>query len=168
MRKIQDTGRLIQNQRDFSFFGLRHKNVIYLISIHGLSFVCKTLEFSLFICKMYETTMKGEKMAQNIEGKMLYLRSCEPLKFYDSLLASVNEAMAAGFTVRVMFGGPETDVSRNFEGAEIAKKKGAIVADSIGYWSKMVIQVSGKNPEENFLQQEKIAKRLGDEVLEYV
>ncbi len=107
-------------------------------------------------------------MAHHIEGKALYLRSCEPVKFYNALLASVNETMAGGFKVRVMFSGPEAAVSHDFDGSEIAKKKGAIITDAVGYWSKMIIQVTGKTPEENSSQQEKIAKSLGDEVLEYV
>lgn len=107
-------------------------------------------------------------MAHHIEGKVLYLRSCEPVKFYNSLLSSVKEALASGFKVKIMFSGPETMVSHEFEGSEIEKKKAAIITDAIAYWSKMIINASGKSKEENSAAEERIAKSLGDEVLEHV
>lgn len=107
-------------------------------------------------------------MAHHIEGKVLYLRSCEPLKFYDSLLKSVKAEMAGGFGVKIMFSGPEALVSHEFDGAEIEKKKAAIITDAIAYWSKMIIRVTGRSTEENSAAEDRIAKSLGDEVLEHV
>jgi hypothetical protein len=99
-----------------------------------------------------------------VEGRNLYLRVTEPAKFVNTLIKNAETAMSRGFTVKVMFGGPEKFPTHTFEGKSIAAAKANIFIDSMAYWTRMMVDVKGKAHDENEAETEAVLKGIEGEV----
>ncbi|HRU38472.1 MAG TPA: hypothetical protein P5511_01245 [Candidatus Goldiibacteriota bacterium] len=99
-----------------------------------------------------------------IHGKNLYLRVTEPLYFVNTLVMNAERSRSIGFNVKVMMGGPEKFPTHTFEGAGIKKNKLLLFTDAIAYWTRMVIDVTGKSESENEAETERMLEGLEGEV----
>lgn len=99
-----------------------------------------------------------------VEGRNLYLRVTEPLMFVNTLTKNTEASIGRGFKIKIMMGGPELFPSHTFENKEISTKKLNIFIDSMAYWSRMVIIVTGKSDAENEAEIDAILSGLEGEI----
>jgi hypothetical protein len=104
-------------------------------------------------------------MAHQIaEGRNLYLRVTEPFMFVNTLAKNTESVMAQGFKVKIMMGGPELFPSHTFENKEISSKKISIFIDSMVYWTRMAVVVTGKPDAESEAGVDAVLKGLEGEI----
>lgn len=106
-------------------------------------------------------------MAHHVEtGRNLYLRTTEPVRFLNTLIKNAEASIGRGFNVKISMGGPEKFPAHVFENRDfgMAQKKLQIFVDSITYWTRMVVEVTGKSDAENEAEVDAVLRGLEGEV----
>jgi hypothetical protein len=99
-----------------------------------------------------------------IEGRNLYLRVTEPFKFVNTLALNMDASIGRGFKVKVMMGGPELFPSHTFESMKLNAKKIQVFVDSMTYWTRMMVVVTGKTDAENEAEIDSVLRGLEGEI----
>ncbi|HDT15330.1 MAG TPA: hypothetical protein ENN55_03880 [Firmicutes bacterium] len=99
-----------------------------------------------------------------IKGNLYYLTINEPLKFAKELAKGVKEAQKAGFNVELFFGGPEAFPVHIYKNGEFEEKKAQVMIHAVGYWSRMAVNVEGKDENSNKEEAEKIITEIKDQI----
>jgi hypothetical protein len=101
---------------------------------------------------------------QTLEGRNLYLRVTEPVRFINTITKNIAASVEKGYKVKIMLGGPEAFPTHTFEGKDIISKKPVLFIDSMAYWTRMMVDVNGRSDAENEKETDAVLAGLEGEV----
>ncbi|MFP4466705.1 MAG: hypothetical protein ACLFP1_06620 [Candidatus Goldiibacteriota bacterium] len=102
--------------------------------------------------------------ADVIKGSLYYLTINEPLKFAKEPAKEIKRAMEEGFNVELSFGGPEAFPVHTYKNEEFEEKRAQVMIHAIGYWSRMAVNVEGKDEKSNKEEAERIIEGIRDQI----